>query len=234
MEKIFDDQTFEGYESSGTTVRSVNNDGRDIFGIREDGEEISEDAETLAALMTRQHSELTALIGGLSSWVEELSAKLSAANKAIAIHEENERSLNTELESYRTEFYDKLAAPLLMQFVNLYNDMSEECEQLHEKYLSDPSDEELLTRVRGLEYYTDALLGALVNNGVELKTPEIGSRYDYREQRIINTVITLDPSKKDRIEAVKSDAFIYNGKVLRPAKVSVYMIKKYPLLGSEG
>ena len=233
MEKIFDDNTFEGFESSDIAVGTVSGD-RDVFGFREDGEEISEDAEALAALMTRQHSELTSLIGGLSSWVEELSAKLSAANKTIAIHEETERTLNTELESYRTEFYDKLAAPLLMQFVNLYNDMREECDQLREKYCSDPSDEQLLIRVRNLEYYADALLGALVNNGVELKTPEVGSRYDYREQRIVNTVITLDPSKKDRIEAVRSDAFIYNGRVLRPAKVSVYMIKKYPLLGSEG
>jgi len=194
-------------------------------------DEEAERAEALAALMTKQHSELAGLLNGLSSWVEELSAKLTAANKAITVHEEIERNLNNELQRYKNDFYDKLASPFLLQFIGLYTDMEEEIAELKAECEKDPDNKQLVTQLKSLEYYADSVQGALINNSVEIKTPAVGEKYDYREQRIVTTIITDDIGLKDKIAEVRSDAFIYNGKVLRPAKVVVYMIKKYPLLG---
>ena len=185
------------------------------------------DADPIAALseqLAAQHREQLSYISALSSEVEELSSKVTAGNRAIAVHEQIENNLNTELQKYKNDFYDKLASPFLMQFIGLYMDITEEMEELEEELTKDPDNEFLKMHLKSLGYYADSVRGALTNNGVEIKTPEPGSKYDYKEQRISKTVPADAPELRDCIASVRSSAFIYNGKILRPAKVVVYKV----------
>ena len=150
---------------------------------------------------------------------------LSAANRAVAVHEEIERNLNNELQRYKNDFYDKLASPFLMQFIGLYIDMTEEIAELKAENEDVSGNEFLSAYIKSLEYYADSVRGVLTNNSVEIKTPAVGDKYDYLEHRISKTIPSEDPANRDCIAAVRSSAFVYNGKVLRPAKVAVYKVK---------
>ncbi|MBR1724998.1 MAG: nucleotide exchange factor GrpE [Ruminococcus sp.] len=186
--------------------------------------EEDEDLAALKEMLAQQHREQLSYISALSTEVEELSARVAAGNKAIAVHEEIEHNLNAELQRYKNDFYDKLATPFLMQFIGLYTDLCDEMAEIREEFRSDPENEQLGVQLKSLGYYADSVRGALTNNGVEIKTPEVGSRYDYKEQRISKTVPADDETLRDCIAEARSDAFIYNGKVLRPAKVVVYKV----------
>ena len=179
-------------------------------------DEISE----LITVIKQQSSQIELL----SERIDKLSSQVNAANKAIAVHEEIERNLNSELQRYKNDFYDKLSTPFLMQLIGLYIDISDEISEISEEYESDPEKAFLKTQLDSLGYYADSVKGALINNGVEIKTPETGSSYDYKEQRISKTVPTDDETLRDCIAQARSDAFVYNGKVLRPAKVVVYKV----------
>ena len=101
---------------------------------------------------------------------------------------------------------------------------TEEMAEIKEEYDSSPEKEYLKTHLDSLRYYANSVRGALINSGVEIKTPDVGSSYDYKEQRISKTIPTEDEALRDCVAEVRSDAFIYNGKVLRPAKVAVYKV----------
>ena len=168
------------------------------------------------------------LLGKLVELEEDIhtvNVQLTAANRAVAVHEEIERNLNNELQRYKNEFYDKLASPFLMQFIGLYIDMTEELAELRTEKETAPDNEFLKAYIKSLEYYADSVRGVLTNNSVEIHTPEPGDKYDYLEHRISKTVPAEDPALRDCIASVKSSAFVYNGKVLRPAKVAVYKVK---------
>ena len=166
----------------------------------------------------------TSMLVSMSESIEKLSSQVAAGNRAIAVHEEIERNLNNELQRYKNDFYDKLATPFLMQFIGLYIDITEEMAEIKEEYDSSPEKEYLQTHLDSLRYYANSERGALINSGVEIKTPGVGSSYDYKEQRISKTIPTEDEVLRDCVAEVRSDAFIYNGKVLRPAKVAVYKV----------
>ena len=169
--------------------------------------------------------ELLERFESLKNELRTITVQLSAANKAVAVHEEIERNLNNELQKYKNEFYDKLASPFLMQFIGLYIDMTEELGELRAESEDKPDSEFLSAYIKSLEYYADSVRGVLTNNSVEIRTPAPGDKYDYLEHRISKTVPAEDPALKDCIATVKSSAFVYNGKVLRPAKVAVYKVK---------
>ncbi|MCR5123004.1 MAG: nucleotide exchange factor GrpE [Ruminococcus sp.] len=167
------------------------------------------------------------LLGKLVELEEDIhtvNVQLTAANRAVAVHEEIERNLNSELQKYKNEFYDKLASPFLMQFIGLYIDMTEELDELRTEKENAPDSEFLKAYIKSLEYYADSVRGVLTNNSVEIRTPAPGDKYDYLEHRISKTVPAEDPALRDCIASVKSSAFVYNGKVLRPAKVAVYKV----------
>lgn len=170
-------------------------------------------------------SEIIERLEALKTDLHGISAQLSAANRAVAVHEEIERNLNNELQKYKNDFYDKLASPFLMQFIGLYIDMTEEIEELKEENEDVSANEFLSAYIKSLEYYADSVRGVLTNNSVEIKTPAVGDKYDYLEHRISKTIPSEDPAHRDCIAAVKSSAFVYNGKVLRPAKVAVYKVR---------
>lgn len=188
----------------------------------DDTEELCEpDPVSEIALVLGDQSSQIAL---LAERVDKLTSQVAAGNKAIAVHEEIERNLNNELQRYKNDFYDKLATPFLMQFIGLYIDISEEMTEIAQELEAEPDKSYLKTHLDSLGYYADSLKGALINSGVEIKTPEAGSRYDYKEQRISKTIPTDDETLRDCVAEVRSDTFIYNGKVLRPAKVAVYKV----------
>ncbi|MBR1382625.1 MAG: hypothetical protein IJ555_02250 [Ruminococcus sp.] len=189
----------------------------------EEYEDISDEQDRLFEL-TQKLDEQLEKTQELSLKLDRLSSQVSNANKAIAVHEEIEKNLNNELQRYKNDFYDKLASPFLMQFIGLYIDLSDEMAEIREELENDPEKEHLKVQLDSLGYYADSVKGALINNGVEIKTPEAGSRYDYKEQRISKTIATEDESLRDCIAQARSSAFIYNGKVLRPAKVVVYKV----------
>ena len=196
----------------------------DDTAVNETAEPDEPDEPDVLSELADRISEQSSQIAKLTELIEKLSSQVAAGNKAIAVHEEIERNLNNELQRYKNDFYDKLATPFLMQFIGLYIDLSEEMAEIKEEHDAAPEKEYLKTQLDSLGYYADSVKGALINNGVEIKTPEPGSSYDYREQRISKTIPTDDETLRDCVAEARSDAFIYNGKVLRPAKVVVYKV----------
>ena len=189
--------------------------------VPEAGDETAADNDRLSEL----RKELLERFDGLQNVLRGIGVQLSAANRAVAVHEEIEKNLNNELQKYKNEFYDKLASPFLMQFIGLYIDMTEELDELRSESENAADNEFLSAYIKSLEYYSDSVRGVLTNNSVEIKTPAVGDKYDYLEHRISKTVPSEDPELRDCIAAVRSSAFVYNGKVLRPAKVMVYKVK---------
>ncbi len=186
--------------------------------------ESADPLDTLKAMLAQQHSEQLSYISALSTEVEALSEQVAAGNRAVKVHEEIEHNLNDELQRYKNDFYDRLVTPFLMQFIGLYIDITEEMDEIRADSEAEPDSEYLKVHLKSLGYYADSVRGVLTNNGVEIKHPEPGSKYDYKEQRISKTVPADDPELRDCIASAKSDSFIFKGKVLRPAKVTVYKV----------
>ena len=224
MQQFFDGEEVIGEAAAETAETAAETPAEEASPPEEETEAAAAD-ESPADDTAGQYGELIERLDALKGDVQGIYAQLSAANKAITVHEEIERNLNNELQRYKNDFYDKLASPFLMQFIGLYIDMTEELDELRADSENAPVSEYLDSYIKSLEYYADSVRGVLTNNSVEIKTPVPGDKYDYLEHRISKTVPTEDPDMRDCIASVKSSAFVYNGKVLRPAKVAVYKVK---------
>lgn len=176
----------------------------------------------LFVLIAEQNAVLKEQLAAMDEKLDRLTAQLVSTNRAVAMHETIEGNLNKELQSYKNDFYGKLATPFLMQLISLHNEMDKEISELKDEMAASEQPTGHEDVVMSLEYYMEKILGSLTNSGVEIHVPEVGGKIDPIEQRIVKTVPSDDPEQNGIIESVRSNAYIYHGKILLPAKVTVY------------
>lgn len=173
-------------------------------------------------MLAEQNAVLKEQLAGMEEKLDKLAAQVVSTNRAVSMHETIESNLNKELQQYKNDFYSKLATPFLMQLISLHNEMDKEVSELKAEIAASEEATGHEDVVMSLEYYREKILGSLTNSGVEIRVPEVGSKIDPIEQRIVKTIPSDDPAQNGIIEAVRSNAYIYHGKILLPAKVTVY------------
>ena len=212
-EKVFEPAAAENSVSDG--AGTMNEDSRTAF------EELKAQNEALVA----QNAALKEQLDGINERLDRMTAQMANTNRAVAMHETIEGNLNKELQSYKNDFYGKLATPFLMQLISLYAEMKKELDDLKAEIAENEGPTGHEDVVSSLSYYLDKISGSLVNSGVETETPEVGDKIDPLKQSIVRTVPSDDPAMNGVIQSVRSDSYIYNNKVLLRAKVAVYKSK---------
>jgi molecular chaperone GrpE (heat shock protein) len=195
---------------------------------RDCNESCTEEKESTSldvSVLLAQNSELKQQIENLNNSLDKLTVQVSSMNRSISAHEAIEANMNKELQRYKNDLYTSIATPFLMHLVSLHceiekevSDMKKEVEDAEAKGEKVYLDE----AISSLQYYYEKIAGSLVNSGVEVKTPESGDKFDPMEQRIAKVAHTEDNDKNGVVESVRSSTYIYNGKILMPAKVVVY------------
>ena len=177
-------------------------------------------------LLKAQNYELQKQTESLRSQLSDISdnmmlvlKNLTEVGKMASAHEQIEANLNKELQKYKDDFYDQLAAPFLNQLISIHNEMQSEKESCESK-----NDESLKDTIDCLTYYIQKVESSIINSGVEIRKPEVGDKFNHIEQIIVKAIACDDPEKKEIIESVRSATYIYHGKVLKPARVTVYKV----------
>ncbi len=222
-EENFDtaDTVDEGY-FTGETADSSESDSGEPQPFQEDSGANGAFGAELMIQLAEQNAALREQLGQMNEKLDKLTVQIVNTNRAVAMHETIEGNLNKELQGYKNDFYGNLAAPFLMQLISLYSEMDKEINELKAEMEASAESTGHEDVVMSLEYYRDKVLGSLTNSGVEIRIPEPGNKIDPIEQRIVRTVPCDDPEKNGIIESVKGNAYVYNGKILLPAKVAVY------------
>jgi molecular chaperone GrpE len=78
----------------------------------------------------------------------------------------------------------------------------------------------------GVEYIFTQLNTTLENHGLKIVAPKVGETFDVNKMHAIEEVSTDDDSKDHTVGEVIQSGYELNGKLLREAKVKIYLTKK--------
>ncbi len=73
----------------------------------------------------------------------------------------------------------------------------------------------------GMEYIERELVGALSEHGLTEINPQVGDKIDPRLHATVASISTDDALKDHTVSSVAQKGFVLNGKVLKPAKVTI-------------
>ncbi|MEK9148792.1 MAG: nucleotide exchange factor GrpE [Candidatus Desantisbacteria bacterium] len=148
--------------------------------------------------------------------LQEIKATIE---RKIAYDETKEKMFNTlyeQLKGYQGEFLDAFKKPIIKSLVTLYDDTIKV-----EKVINEESCGEKVKS--GINALKVELLEILENMEVMpfCEHPDV---LNYKLQKTIKTVETIDPAEDKRVVEVLREGFLWKGNILRPEDV---VIKKY-------
>lgn len=85
----------------------------------------------------------------------------------------------------------------------------------------------------GFEFVYKLLLGALVQEGMSEITPKIGDEYNPAYCQVVDSVETNEEEKNGEIIEVLLSGYKFKDRVIRPANVKVYALKKVDKMNDE-
>ncbi len=196
--------------------------------------------------LEKQNEAVMAELQKLSEVTAQLTRRIEQTNRAVAAHEEIEKSMNSELEKYRKDLYSSISEPFVSMLVSIHVSMlrdldsfTKDLEKLRQKQeaqseetsgdaaeeekLQDMIEEKTLLELQSTaSYYVQMLEGSLTNCCVEIFRPEAGGAMDPLRHTIVKTFPTDDSTKNGYIAEARSCGYIYKNKIIRPARVAVY------------
>lgn len=151
----------------------------------------------------------------LKEKTEEARANLDGWQRSRAELVNKEKQLQTE----KLEIYKQAAASILEELIPVLDsyEMARKNKEAWEKV-------EANWRV-GVEYIFQQLLGVTDNAGLKKIEPKKGEAFDVNKMHAIEEVETSDENSDHKISEVIQSGYELNGKLLREAKVKIYIKK---------
>jgi len=97
----------------------------------------------------------------------------------------------------------------------------------------DPDQTDSVTLQQGVEIVEKKLLKSLAGHGLEIVNPA-GQPFDPAVQEAVSTAPAENPAEDHLVAQVFQVGYVFNGQLLRPARVVVKQWKGAPRAGSEG
>ena len=79
---------------------------------------------------------------------------------------------------------------------------------------------------KGIEYVAQQLDSALASHGLEYICPKPGDAVKFENHAVVETISSSDRTKDDTVASVLQRGYLLHGKVIRPARVSIYSFKQ--------
>jgi len=125
------------------------------------------------------------------------------------------QNLQKETAKEKEEFARYVKSNMIMEFIPIYENLKIAVE--HSEY-----DNQWL---KGVEYVIKQFEDMLANNGVQIISP-VGEDFNPTEHEAVEKVETEDKKQVDKIVKVIKQGYKMGDKVIQPAKVIVYSLKK--------
>jgi molecular chaperone GrpE len=155
---------------------------------------------------------------------EQLNALQIDFQSKIKYDEHKEKiidNLHSELQAYKNDLIKKLLQPMIMDVIHTIDDVNKLINHYQEPSQTDLDPQKLL---KLMESIPDDLEHLLYRQGVEtFQCSE--TEFNPNRQRAIKTKPTSEPDKDKTIVQSLRNGYEWEGKVLRPEMVEVYVFK---------
>ena len=125
--------------------------------------------------------------------------------------------LHKELQGYKDDLYFKLIKPTLMDLIDMKNSFKRGIENFSQKTEAE--------KINFLETFIFEIDTILEKNDIEIYETDITNEqnFDVKKQKIVEKIETDKKENHGKVFKVKSNGYIYKGKVISPEKVEVYV-----------
>ena len=125
--------------------------------------------------------------------------------------------LHKELQGYKDDLYFKLIKPTLMDLIDMKNSFKRGIENFSQKTEAE--------KMNFLETFIFEIDTILEKNDIEIYETDITNEqnFDVKKQKIVEKIETDKKENHGKVFKVKSNGYIYKGKVISPEKVEVYV-----------
>ncbi|WP_256438658.1 nucleotide exchange factor GrpE [Leptotrichia sp. oral taxon 218] len=125
--------------------------------------------------------------------------------------------LHKELQGYKDDLYFKLIKPTLMDLIDMKNSFKRGIENFSQKTEAE--------KINFLETFIFEIDTILEKNDIEIYETDITNEQNFnvKKQKIIEKIETDKKENHGKVFKVKSNGYIYKGKVISPEKVEVYV-----------
>ena len=125
--------------------------------------------------------------------------------------------LHKELQGYKDDLYFKLIKPTLMDLIDMKNSFKRGIENFSQKTEAE--------KISFLETFIFEIDTILEKNDIEIYETDITNEqnFDVKKQKIVEKIETDKKENHGKVFKVKSNGYIYKGKVISPEKVEVYV-----------
>ena len=145
--------------------------------------------------------------------------------RSFAANQVSENNLYKEVETYKKGMYFTYVKPFLMFMIEMLCDLKNSKAQYtddKEAFIAE-NGENIYEEICSLhDFYINSFESQLRIQGVQIIAYELGSEYVPIQQHIAKTIPTDDPALNSTLAKIYCDCYMYEDKILRPAKVHVY------------
>lgn len=219
-----DDKTAE--EASKTDVSCSETSSAQIEMVLSAVKNISDKTDSFSG----QISNISAELSSVKAQVTRLAAYDTAVEtlkRSLAANQTSETNLYKEVEKYKKGTYFTNIKPFLMFMIELLCDLKKtkaEYTDDSEAFIKENSESVYNDICLMLDYYIENVEKQLGIQGVTIYSYECGSAYVPHNQQIAKAVPTDDPELNGTVAKIYCDCYMYEDKVLKPARVHVYKL----------
>lgn len=164
-------------------------------------------------------TEVAARLGALQARLDALAESFEDKIKYDSSREAIIDRLHAELQEYKNDLALKILKPLVLDLIQFHDDLGKTVAARRER-LDEPGAAAQLLEVLA-SYQTD-VESMLYRNGIETFTTD-QSDFDPKRQRVVKSVPTPDASQNKKVAERIRKGFQYEGRVLRPEMVNVFV-----------
>ncbi len=207
--------------------------GIEIEGGRDDGESPSNGMEGDEGRMTsvfgKEEESVEPHEEDVGDRLYEISAKLDALQTQFLTKLENDAfkdklidTLHRELQAYKNDLVKKHVQSIVMDVIKIIDDIRKLSEHYHSMK---PEELEPAKLLQLLERIPGDLEDLFSYQGVKPFTC-YGSEFDPSRQRVLKRIDTSDPLEDRKVAESLKPGYEWDGKIIRPEIVSVYLYRK--------
>jgi molecular chaperone GrpE len=132
-------------------------------------------------------------------------------------------NLHEELQGYKNDLYKKLQQPILLDIIHVMDDIKKLLGAHEEKDPAELDPEKLLKQMRDIPFDLEHLL---YRQGVEPFSSKGGEKFDPAKQKVLKPITTGDKSEDKTIAKTIKNGYEWEGKIIRPEHVAVYVFRE--------
>lgn len=173
-------------------------------------------------------NEIANSLSGLSTKIDEMNTLFVQKIQHTTHEERIVDQMHSELQKYREDMYSQLARPILMDIIEVRDSIM----RMSQSYMSKPDGEQNIPLKVFSDYAFD-VQDILEKNNISIYECVEGDTFVPIKQKVIKKVETNRAELHGKVVESFSQGYDYNGKILSPAKVSIYEYKESSELKGE-